>query len=172
MSKITLQEQMQATKDGDVALSWAQVITRTKAIAPRKAVDYVRMHAKSSKVAAGLQSSGWMATVPFDAYLRAGPSVYGSVPGAANRPLCYVIANITVTPRYRRQGIFKALLAQMLEAALQDGAALVIENVVNPDLRDYLYSLPDWAISPCGGNTHVHVESRDKANLKLISQQG
>ena len=59
------------------------------------------------------------------------------------------IANITVDPRFRRQGYFKAFLALCQEIQPYDG--IKVENVLNDDLRAYLRRLalsdPRWTES-------------------------
>lgn len=51
---------------------------------------------------------------------------------------CLVIATIDVNPAYHRQGIFKALLAELLKVCNDNQWVLKFENVLVDHLRDYL----------------------------------
>jgi hypothetical protein len=84
----------------------------------------------------------WLYPEPVKVYVRKGLHL-----GTDRKMHHYLdIANITVDPKFRRQGHFKAFLALCQEIQPYDG--IKVENVVNEDLCAYLRRLalsdPRW----------------------------
>jgi len=90
--------------------------------------------------------SKWFMFEKFEVYLRAG-TVYA---GNGKYVKGVTISNINVFPNYQRTGVFKAFLTDLTSLAKSKYYEyIVVENVINPDLRTYLFSLK---YEQCPGN--------------------
>lgn len=101
--------------------------------------------------------SEWVKARPGQAYLRYGPRV---IPSAGDIQVALVLSNMELSERARGRGLFRNdLLPTLTALARSFGQPLLLENVINPRLAEFLRQqghawvgdprLPTFVLPPC-----------------------
>lgn len=101
--------------------------------------------------------SEWVKARPGQAYLRYGPRV---IPVSGNIQVALVLSNLELAERARGKGVFRNdLLPTVMALARSFEQPLLLENVINPRLADFLRQqghawvgdprLPTFMLPPC-----------------------
>lgn len=85
------------------------------------------------------QLAQWFDLEKLQVYMRGGPT-YEHRDGEGDMQFvpAIIISNITVFPQYRKQGVFKTFLAELIENNKNDFKYLIVEQVMTPHLLEYL----------------------------------
>lgn len=81
----------------------------------------------------------WFYFEKFEVYLRAGP-MYDRQTSEGKMIFvpAMIVSNLVVKPEFRNQGVFKEFINSLIDQHKNDFKYLVIEQVINPHLAEYL----------------------------------